>query len=236
MAKEGTRGVNGLNRPNLNWLLILASAGLSLFVFACGGGADVPEGVAPGGDTAATQDEELPTLEMPSLWAWGDAERLDTLIASADVVFTGNVLTLKGQRPVLSQPGGAEPEAPGPRWADIPVSEFEVQVESVVAGNLAAGTVVPLEQLGGVETMPDGSRVRLALEGDEPIQVGQTYLLFASFQENGSIVASPFGRLKVQANGGLAAEQDWAHLGALQQLSRMRLGDAERQIGVAAGE
>ena len=38
-----------LNRLNLTSLLILAVAGLSLFVFACGGGGagDAPEGGAP---------------------------------------------------------------------------------------------------------------------------------------------------------------------------------------------
>jgi len=229
--------VDRATRPNLTWLPILAAAGLSLFVLACGGGTDEPtNGTAPNGDATAAQGGELPTIELPSLWDAGSADRLGTLIGSADVVFRGNVVALKGQRPALSRPGGAESGAPRPRWGDTPVSQFEVLVESVVSGSITPGTSVTVEQLGGVETRADGTRVRLMLEGDEPIEVGQTYLFFGSFQDDGSIVAAPFGRMKVGPDGSLAAEPGWEHLGALTDLSRRNLGDAERQISVTAGE
>jgi hypothetical protein len=74
------------------------------------------------------------------------------------------------------------------------------------------------------------------LEGDEPIEVGQTYLFFGSFQRDGSIVVAPFGRMKVRPDGSLVAEPGWEHLGALAELSSRNLGDAERQISVTAGE
>ena len=115
-------------RPNLAWPLVLVVAGLGLFVVACGGGSDSPASDAPGGYTAPQQHQELPTIEVQSLWAWGDAAHLETLINSADVVFRGNVVALKGQRPVLSQPGGTEASATAPRWADMPVSQFDVGV------------------------------------------------------------------------------------------------------------
>jgi hypothetical protein len=229
--------VDSATRPNLTWLLVLAAAGLSLFVFGCGGGTDEPtNGTQPGGHHHSAHGHELPTIELPSLWDAGSADRLGTLIGSADVVFRGNIVTLKGQRTALSQPGGAESGAPRPRWGDMPVSQFEVLVESVVSGSITPGTSVTLEQLGGVQTGPDGTRVRLMLEGDEPIEVGQTYLLFGSFQDDGSLVVAPFGRMKVGPHGSLAAEPGWEHLGALADLSRRNLGDAERQISVTAGE
>ena len=223
-------------RRSLSWPLVLAFAGLSLFVFACGSGGDVSQRGGHGGETTAIQGEELPTIELPSLWDWGIAERLGTLTGSADVVFKGNVVALKGQRAALSRAGGVELGAPAPRWADFPISQFEVRVESVASGNLTPGGAVTFEQAGGVQTRHDGTRVRLMLEGDHPIQVGATYLFFGSVQEDGSIEAPPFGRMEVQADGSLAAEASWAHLGALAQLSRMRVGDAEREVSAAADE
>ena len=175
-------------------------------------------------------------IAVPAHWAWGDAERLGTLIESADVVFSGTVVALKGQRPALSQPAGAGSGAPMPRWANIPVSQFEVQVEGAVSGDLTPGSAVTVEQIGGVEARPDGTQVRLMLHRDEPLQFGEKYLFFGSFQEDGSIVAPPFGRMKVAPDGRLVAEASWEHLGALAELSRSDLGDAERKISAAAGE
>jgi len=175
-------------------------------------------------------------VAVPAHWAWGDAERLGTLIGSADVVFTGTVVALEGQRPVLSQPGGGGSEASTPRWANIPVSQFEVRVESAISGNLTPGSAVTVEQIGGVETRPDGTQVRLMLHRDQPLQLGEKYLFFGSFQEDGSIVAPPFGRMKVGPDGRLVAEASWEHLGALAELSRGNLGDAERKISATAGD
>lgn len=225
-------------RQALGRILFLALVAGSVLLFACGGG-DEGEKSYDGNreaDEVAVQEENLPTIAIPALWAWGDAEDLGTLIHSADVVFRGTVVALKSQRPALSLPAGAEPGTTAPRWADMPVSQFEVRLESVVSGNLTTGTAVTLEQLGGVETRPDVRQVRIMLEGDEPIEVGQTYLFFGSFQEDGSMVAPPFGRMKVRADGRLVAEPGWGHLGALTELSRRNLGDAERLISVTAGD
>jgi len=229
--------VDSATRPNLTWLLALALAGLTLFVFACGGDRSDPSTDDAGatGHHKIAGGEQLPAVMLPARWAWGDAEQLNTLIGSADVVFRGHVAALKSQRPLTPRPPGAEAGGAAPRWADMPVSRFEVRIERVVAGNLTAATAF-FEQLGGVETRPDGTQVRIMLNGDQPIEVGETYLFFGSFQEDGSIVAPPFGRMHVRPNGGLVAEAGWEDLGALAELSRRNLGDAERQISVTAGE
>jgi hypothetical protein len=223
--------VKTVNRPTFTRLLILAIAGLSVFVLACGGGGQTPGAAEPAGHHAPVPGEDLPIVVLPARWAWGDAEHLGTLISSADVVFRGTVVALRSQKPV-----GGEAAAGGPRWADFPVSQFEVGVESVISGNLTPGTSVILEQLGGVETRPDGTRVRLMLKGDQPIQAGQKYLFFGSFQGDQTIETPPFGRMRVGENGSLAAEAGWEDLGALAQLSRLQLGDAEREISAAARE
>lgn len=226
-------------RARVSWRRLCGSlmlAALTGVLVACGG-SDPENGTSdntrPAGHYVAA--DGLPTVPMPALWAWGDAENLRTLTGSADVVFTGTVVALKGQRTVSSQSVGPEPGVPTPHFASLPVSEFEVLVESATSGNVTQGTVVTFEQLGGVETRPDGTQVRTILEGDAPIEVGATYLFFGTFQADGSIVAPPFSRMKVRPDGTLVAEAGWGHLSALAGLSRGNLGDAERQISAAAG-
>jgi hypothetical protein len=220
----------------LRWRPLLGPLALALFT-----------GVLVGCAGSGTQDEQrttahpaghyvadgLPTVAMPAFWAWGEAENLGTLTRSADVVFRGTVVALRGQRPVSSSVG-TEPGVSTPHFASLPVSGFEVRVESALSGNLAPGTDVTFEQLGGLETQSDGTQVRIMLKGDAPIEVGATYLFFGTFQADGSIVAPPFGRMKVGPEGSLDAEAGWGHLGALAELSRGNLGDAERQISAAA--
>jgi hypothetical protein len=172
---------------------------------------------------------------MPARWAWGDAARLDTLTKSADVVFSGTVVRVE-QRTVGTASGGGDASGQAPRFLDLPLSEFELHVESVVSGNLTAGSAIVLQQLGGVETRPDGTQVRIMLNGDDPLRVGEKYLLFASFQKDGSMTAPPFGRMKVRADGSLVAEEGWGHLGALKELSLKDLAGAEQRIAVAAGD
>ena len=74
------------------------------------------------------------------------------------------------------------------------------------------------------------------LKGDQPIEVGQKYLFFGSYQGDETIETPPFGRMRVGADGSLAAEAGWEYLGALAQLSRLQLGDAEREISAASRE
>lgn len=222
-------------RQALGRILFLALVAGSFLLFACGGG-DEGEKSYDGnreGDEVAVQEENLPTISVPALWAWGDAGDLATLIRSADVVFSGKVVALKGQRPAIS--GGAGAGSMSPRWGQFPISQFEVGVEGVITGDLTSGSTITFEQAGGVQTRPDGTSVRVALENDEPMRVGESYLFFASLQEDGSMGAPPFGRMQVGADGRLSASADWSHLGALQQLDRMHVDDAEREIRAVAG-
>lgn len=218
------------------WAVLLSVAVFGSLVVACGGGAEDRDsaGKTRMSPVAPAGSEVAPEIEVPALWAWGDAQDLRTLARRADAVFRGIIVALKGQRPRPAQAGGEAPAEVAPRW-DLPVSQFEVRVESVVSGNLPTGTVI-LEQIGGVETRPDGARVRIGLERDEPIHVGQTYLFFGSFQDNGTVVAPPFGRMKVRPDGSLVAEAGWDQAGAPAELSRRQLEDAEREISAAAHE
>jgi len=219
------------------WGALTALITAGTLVVACGGAAESPGSGSQeaSNDSGQPQTGEITEIEVPALWALGDARDVQTLTDTAEVVFRGKVVALKGQRPSLSQPSGGAPESPAPRWADLPVSQFEVLVESVVLGTLPTGTVI-LEQIGGVETRPDGARVRFKLERDEPVEVGQRYLFFASLQDDGSVVAPPFGRMKVRPDGSLVAEAGWEHLGAMTALSRRNLEDAEREISAASRE
>jgi hypothetical protein len=219
------------------WGALIALIAAGSLVTACGGGADTRVRSDRDASNSANSPapDQIPEIEVHALWALGDAKDVPTLLGKADVVFRGKVVAFKGLRPSLSQPGGSAPEAPPPRSADLPVSQFEVRVESVLSGTVPTETVV-LEQIGGVQTRPDGTRVRIGLEGDERIHVGQKYLFFASFQEDGSVVASPFGRMKVRQDGSLVAESGWEHLGAMTDLSRRKLEDAEREISTASRE
>ncbi len=219
------------------WAVLLSVAVFGSFVVACGGGAADSNSASKAATSSAapSASDVVPEIEVPALWAWGDAQDLRTLTVTADAVFKGTVVSLKGERPQAPNAAGDAPGAPAPRWADLPVSQFEVRIESVVSGSLLTDTAV-YEQIGGLETTPDGTRVRIMLERDEPVHVGQTYLFFGSFQDDGSVVAPPFGRMKVRPDGSLATEAGWEHIGVPADLSRRTLGDAEREISAASRE
>ena len=84
-------------------------------------------------------------------------------------------------------------------------------------------------------TRPDGTQVRLVLEKDELVEPGDQYLFFAKIREDGVLEAAPFARMKVSGDGRLSAGKGWAHLNALEQLSRMSVENAEGEISAAAG-
>ena len=212
------------------WGALIGLVTAAALVGACG-----DRGERPGdGNREATsgvgssQADDIPEVEVPALWAVGEARDIQTLTSSAEVVFRGRVLAFKGQQSAKS-PAGSEAAGARPRWADLPVSRFEVSVENVMSGQLPTTTVV-LEQIGGVETRPDGTQARIRLEDDPPVRVGTTYLIFGKLQPDGSVAAPPFGRLQVRGDGSLAAEAGWEDLGALRELSKRKLGDAEREV------
>ena len=159
------------------WAVLLSVAVFGSFVVACGGGAADSNSASKAATSSAapSASEVVPEIEVPALWALGDARDVQTLTDTA-----------------------------------------------------------VYEQIGGLETTPDGTRVRIMLERDEPVQVGQTYLFFASLQDDGSVVAPPFGRMNVRPDGSLAAAAGWEHLGAMTALSRKNLEDAEREISATS--
>ncbi len=195
---------------------------------ACGGGGGEPT-TPPldGAPSSQARDEAgIPVVEVPALWA--PIDDLPALVASADVIFVGEVTAQKQQRD--GGPKGHE----GPLGRGYPVSVFEVTVERVVAGDLSAGEVVAFQQAGGLLTTTDGSTIRIVLEHEEPIKVGERYLLFASQQENGAFATAPFGRMRVKGADTLTALDDWKHLKGLEKLARLPLEAAIREIGRAA--
>jgi hypothetical protein len=215
-------------RPNLSRLLILAGAGLSLFVFACGGGGtdSPPRSAAPSEPAHSHEDSDIPVVHIPTRWATGNGNDLRTLVASSATVFVGQVAELKETR-VEDPFGGAGPSGDRP---SLPVSVFEVQVETSLAGEAAAGTTVIVEQVGGVLANPDGSRTRFVFGGDEPLAVGERHLFFAARKSNGSLAAAPFGRFEVSGHGTLATAPQWADLGVARELSGLRVDQAKREI------
>jgi hypothetical protein len=214
-------------RPNLSCLLILAAAGLSLFVFACGGGTDSPPRDDVTLEAAHSHEEsEIPVVHIPTRWATANASDLRTLVASSATVFVGRVTELKETR-AEDAFGGAGPSGDRP---SLPVSIFEVRVEASLAGEAAAGSTVVLEQVGGILANPDGSRTRFVFGGDEPLAVGERHLFFAKRKSNGSLAAAPFGRFEVSGDGTLASAPQWAELGVARELEGLRVEEARREI------
>lgn len=200
------------HRPPLAASLLVVIGALSLFPAACGGGS--------GGSTTSTDPE---TIEIPTRWASGNAADLRTLVQNSDQVFLGRVSRVVGQ---------SEPELPG---ADIkrqlpPMTSFEVTVSSTMAGTLAPGATVVIEQAGGTIATSDGRRAVVVLEGDTLLEDGAEYLFFASRKSNGNLTAPPFGRLQVTADGSLVPLDAWSELGALKQLSGLSAAAAAAAV------
>jgi hypothetical protein len=170
-------------------------------------------------------------VHVPTRWATGNASDLNTLVASSGTVFVGRVAALKETR--LEDPfGGVGPAGERPR---LPVSLFEVLVEASLAGGTSAGSTVVVEQVGGVAINPDGNRTRYVFGGDEPMAVGERYLFFAATNSNGNLVSAPFGRIAVGQDGTLVPAVTWTELGAVRQLSGLRVEEAGREVAEASG-
>jgi hypothetical protein len=218
-------------RRNLSRLLILAGAGLSVFVLACGRGGDATSGDAVPSDAATSHEDHIATAHIPTRWATGNAKDLRTLVATSGTVFVGRVTELKETR--LEDPfGGAGPSGNRP---SVPVSLFAVAVESAVAGGAATGSTVIVEQVGGVSAGQNGIPTQFVLGGDEPLAVGARYLFFATTGSSGNLTTAPFGRFEVSGDGTLAGAQQWADLGAISQLDGLRVDEARRQIARVSG-
>lgn len=202
-------------------LLLLALVILGVVaVAACGGG----------GDETSLTSATTETVAIPARWATANAASARTLADSSDQVFVGTVVRKTGQE-TLDVRSMAPADDPG---ADrtLPLSLFEVRVDESVAGDLGIGTLVVMEQLGGVHTRGDGSEVLVVLDGDEPLEEGAQYVFFADDSKTtpGRIGSSPFARMKV-TGGGLEAMERWRDLGATQELTAGGLESARAAAG-----
>ncbi len=195
--------------------VVLAPAALG----ACGGG-DADDG---------TREKGLPVVEVPARWATAIASSVPALTDASDVVFMGRVARPLPQR-LEHLPGRAN----GGAGTEFPISAFEVAVESVMSGSLTAGTTVVVEQAGGTEHGPDGAYT-VVLEQDELIRPGWTYIFFATWKENGTLTAPPFGRFAIGQDGKVDAPGVWQRLPAAQELAGLQMAAAVAEIE-AAGE
>ena len=133
---------------------------------------------------------------------------------------------MPASRPSAPKPAGDGAE----RHASFPISVFQVKVVRSIVGDLTVGQSVALEQPGGLITRTDGSRARIVLEGDEPIQVGTRYLMFTYVRADGTLASSPFGRFIVGNDGSIAPLGKWASLPVARQLDGASVEEAAGEV------
>jgi hypothetical protein len=225
--------------PLLRRVLALFVLMVAVLVFAAcsSGDSPTPDGVVE--EATSISSGDLPIVEVHTRWASATASDLPTLTASSDAVFVGRVVRLKVQRdePLVTGAGGSALPVdgkPSRQPGTFPISTFEVLVEQAVFGAYGASTVALIEQAGGIAERADGSRMRLALEDDEPLWPGQRYLFFVRQKDNGTLSAAPFARLLVTDHG-LQAVAPWGDLGALRALSGKPVDGAADLVRAAGG-
>ena len=211
-------------------LLALITAGPLLV--ACGASGNQPSGetdLPPSGDTH--NETGVPVVHVSTRWISDNAADLSSLTRSVDVVFVGLVAEFTGERfESAIQP---TPLTSGRVSNEFPISQFAVEVEKPIVGDLGTGSTATLEQEGGLSANSDGTQVRIVLSGDEPLSVGRRYLFFASRKANGAFTSAPFERFSVGDGGKLASVPGWNHLPAVKQLSEIDVDRATSEIAAA---
>jgi hypothetical protein len=215
--------------------ILFGAACVVAAVSACGSSGDSARNPDDGRNSVVADDVEV--VEVPTHWASGNAADIKTLIASTGTVFVGEVRAVSQRTAQIGGelPGGeatgANSGKPGGRQpASFPISTFEITVVRPLAGGLSAGQAVKLEQPGGVTTQTDGGQARIQLEGDEPLEVGRTYLIFASARADGVLTTAPFARFAVGEDGSLASLSEWADLPAARELSGASIDEAASEV------
>jgi hypothetical protein len=170
-----------------------------------------------GGDGVERDADGLPVARVSARYATALAAGADTLAAAMDVTFAGEVIGTAEQREVALGQGS---EAP------LPVSVFLVRVDAS-SGAPAVGSTVRLEQLGGVteSAASDAGKVRVILDRDTPIAVGQSYVFVARQDGPETYSAAPFARFPVE-DGLIVAPEGWAETGASRELSGATVAEA----------
>ncbi|MCH7484404.1 MAG: hypothetical protein IIA90_04565 [Chloroflexi bacterium] len=100
------------------------------------------------------------------------------------------------------------------REQPLPISVFLVRVEAST-GDPAVGTVVKVEQFGGVMT---GGDVRVLLAGDTAMSVGARYIFVARQDGPDTYSASAFARFPIE-DGRVTAPAGWETTGASRALA-----------------
>lgn len=230
-------------------LFVIPFVALSFLLSSCAE-SDAPDGssvVRQEADGVVQDTADFPTVYVDARWASNNAKDLPTLLRSTGVVFVGNVVGLKEQRfenlipPQRS--GSLDPEAEAkPTDADgpppFPISLFDVRVERSLAGGLREGSSVTVQQAGGITERSDGTTIRLVLEFDEPLEANTTYLFWVSGDPNdsGTLVTSPFARLKLEADGRFLPLPAWSHLNGLRELTGLDIEQAEQVVTSVAAQ
>lgn len=173
----------------------------------------------------------IPVIQIGVKWASGLASDITLLNNSSDEIVIGKVTKFEGQR---IDDGGTL--AIGPLQTEsMPISLYELVIESPINGLLNEGDTVTVEQRGGVSKRSDGTTVRFVLDGDEPLRVGTSYLfwLARSTAQNDHYSTVPFARMMKTLDGSFVASKHWAEMSALKELSG--LGQSQLQAAVRRG-
>jgi hypothetical protein len=194
LATKGTGGIL-VGRP-LPLVIGIVFLGLAV---ACSGGGAQPE---------------PEVVHVGARWAFDPSADVSALATSSDIVFVGKIESVSGQRYENSYLQGAVSNPiPGKPTPDLtrgfPVTAFNVSVSEALSGDVVAGQQITIEQPGGLTTGPDGNEVVVLLEGDEPVEVGGTYLLFVQRKPNGSYNTPPYARFAMN-EGSFQAIASWS--------------------------
>jgi hypothetical protein len=185
-----------------------------LLLAACGSAANE----AP--QSADIDADGIPIARVAARYTTALAADLDTLVASTDTAFVGEVVGTNGQRHLT--------------FADtnrgIPITTYLVRVDES-NGDPAAGSTVEVEQFGGVIQTSDGNDVRVVLDLDSPMYAGDTYLFIAN-EDGGTFTASAFARFPIQ-NGRVAAPAAWEQSGASVALAGATVDEAMEKVAAS---
>ncbi len=159
-------------------------------------------GCASSSDDASIERDAdgLPVARVAARYATALADNVATLAASMDTAFAGEVIGTSAGRSVQIGRGREQP---------LPISVFLVRVEAST-GEPAVGSVVKIEQFGGVMT---GGDVRVLLAGDTAISVGARYIFVARQDGPDTYSASSFARFPIE-DGLVTAPTGWEATGA----------------------
>ena len=195
----------------------LIVATLAVAALACSGGAsDSEPGVL----------DDVPVVQVHARWASANGDDIGTLLDATGTVFTGEVIGLSGQE--MYETDAVDGDGPPP----FPISNFSVLVQEPFFGGLVEGSTVIINQPGGLKQQADGSWIRFVVEGDDPLEVGSSYLFWATFASDGSghLVDAPFARMSIDSGGALRSSTFWAGVAVPALLDGMGAATAATRV------